>query len=83
MKITKSQLRKIIKEESSRVLNEQNNDDWWVDEMRRVLEEMDRLYKAVASRNPDDLELFEDFLQKNVSMNYPWMILRDSSYWER
>jgi len=70
MKITKSQLRQIIKEESSRVLSEQNNDGWWVDEMTRVIAEIKKLHDAV---DPRDLENFEGLFKTNVSMNFPWI----------
>ena len=72
MKISKLQLKQIIKEEYSRVLNEQDN-PYWVGEMKRILTEIDGLYKAVGRDHPSDLELFENLFSQNVSMNFPWI----------
>ena len=72
MKISKSQLKQIIKEEYSKVLNEQDN-SFWVGEMKRILTEIDGLYKAVGRDHPSDLELFEDLFSQNVSNNFPWI----------
>ena len=73
MKITKSQLKQIIKEEFSNSLSEQSNDNWWVNEMQRVLTEIKNLHDAIGRNNSDDLELFEDYFKQNVSMNFPWI----------
>jgi len=73
MKITKSQLKQIIKEEFSNSLREQSNDNWWVNEMQRVLTEIKNLHDAIGRNNSDDLELFEDYFKQNVSMNFPWI----------
>ena len=71
MKITKSQLKQIIKEELSEAMPAGN--DWWVDEMQRVLTEIKNLHDAIRRDNSDDLELFQDYFKKNVSMNFPWI----------
>ena len=71
MKITKSQLKQIIKEELSEAIPADN--DWWVDEMQRVLTEIKNLHDAIRRDNSDDLELFQDYFKKNVSMNFPWI----------
>jgi hypothetical protein len=72
MGITKKQLIRIITEEYSKVLNEQDN-PYWVGEMKRILTEIDGLYKSVGRDHPSDLELFEDLFSQNVSMNFPWI----------
>ena len=71
MKITKSQLKDIIQEELNITLNEQA--DWWVKEMERVLTEVKDLHDAVRKDHPDDLETFEDYFKQNVNMNFPWI----------
>jgi len=71
MKVTKSQLKQIIKEEFGN-LNE-TREGWWVKEMERVLTEIKNLHDAIRRNNSDDLELFEDYFKQNVSMNFPWI----------
>ncbi len=77
MKITKSQLKQLVKEETSKVLNENKNaqedNPWWVNEMQRVLTEIKNLHDAIRTNNSDDLELFEGYFKQNVSMNFPWI----------
>ena len=71
MKLTKSQLKQIIKEELGN-LNEAR-EGWWVKEMERVLTEIKKLHDAIGRDKPDDLKLFEDYFKKNISMNFPWI----------
>jgi hypothetical protein len=71
MKITKSQLKQIIKEELGN-LNEADA-NWWVKEMERVLTEIKNLHDAIGRDKPDDLKLFEDYFKQNVSNNFPWI----------
>ena len=72
MGITRKQLIRIITEEYSKILNEQDN-PYWVGEMKRIITEIDGLYKAVGRDHPSDLELFEDLFSQNVSNNFPWI----------
>ena len=71
MKITKTQLKRRVKEETFKVLNERDN--WWVDEMKRILGEIKKLHDAMARNNSDDLELFEDYFKRDINMNFPWV----------
>ena len=72
MKISKLKLKQIIKEEYSKVLNEQDN-PYWVGEMNRILTETKQLHEAVGRDHPSDLKLFEDLFSQNVSDNFPWI----------
>jgi hypothetical protein len=68
MKITKQKLKQIIKEELGKSLKEEVDSPWWVDEMDRVITEIDQLHKAIKRDHPDDLELFEDYLNQNIEL---------------
>ena len=63
-----SDLMEIIKEELGEVFGEEAESRWWVDEMRRLITEIDQLHKAIKGDHPDDLELFEDYLNQNIEL---------------
>ena len=67
MKITKSQLRQIIKEELSSIVSEDSaSDQMAVDKVREVVE----LWNESYNNLPDDESraLFEDFLNQNLKL---------------
>ena len=67
MKITQSQLKKIIKEELSSVVSEDSaSDQMAVDKVREVVE----LWNESYNKLPDDESraLFEDFLNQNLKL---------------
>ena len=72
MKITKSQLKQIIKEETATVISEQDLMDW-PKEMKRILTDIKHLHEAIGRNNPDDLEIFEEFFNTNIGGNFPWI----------
>jgi len=67
MKLTKTQLKQIIKEELSRSINEDDESDQRViDKVKEVVNLFSKLYKDLP--NDDSKELFEDYLNRNVEL---------------
>ena len=67
MKITKSQLKQLIKEELEEALNEDEaSDQMAVNRVREVVELFSRLYDSLPDESSK--ELFEHYLNKNVDL---------------
>ena len=78
MKITKSQLKQIIKEELDQVQEiAESEQKWWVKEMKRVLTDLKDLHDATRKDSPQDLELFKELLSTNIGNNFPWISVKE------
>ena len=69
MKLTKSQLKQIIKEELLKELRISEGQEWWVDEMKKVMTNAHQIQQRLKrAGKTEELAAFKDFFKRNIDM---------------